>query len=39
VVTQIHAAADAGLAQWAKELAATGAGVVVVTVSEHESKL
>lgn len=38
-VTQLHAAADAGLAQWAKELAATGAGVVVVTVTEHESKL
>lgn len=38
-VTQLHAAADVGLAQWAKELAATGAGVVVVTVSEHESKL
>jgi len=39
VVTQVHAAADAGLAQWAKELAAARASVVVVTVSEHESAL
>jgi hypothetical protein len=38
-VTQLHAGADAGLAQWAKELAATGANVVVVTVTEHESAL
>jgi len=38
-VTQVHADADAGLAQWAKELAATGAGVVIATVSEHESAL
>jgi hypothetical protein len=37
--TQLHAAGDAGIAQWAKELAATRASVVVVTVSEHESKL
>src|SRR5258706_4740113 len=27
-VTQLHAAADTGLGQWAKELSATGAGVV-----------
>jgi hypothetical protein len=38
-VTQLHAAADTGLAQWAKDLSATGAGVVVVTVTEHESAL
>lgn len=38
-VTQLHAAADVGLAQWAKELAATGAGVVLATVTEHESEL
>jgi EthD domain-containing protein len=38
-VIQLHAAADTGLAQWAKELAATGANVVVVTVTEHESAL
>jgi hypothetical protein len=38
-VTQLHAGADAGLALWAKELAATGAGVVVVSVTEHESAL
>ena len=38
-VTQVHAAADAGLAQWAKELAATRANVVLVTVSEHETAL
>src|SRR5262245_26312939 len=38
-VTQLHAAADRGLAQWAKELASAGAGVVLVTVSEHESHL
>jgi hypothetical protein len=38
-VTQLHAAADVGLAQWAKELAATGASVVLVTVTEHESAL
>jgi EthD domain len=39
VVTQIHAAADAGLAKWAQSLAATGAGVVLATVTEHESDL
>jgi hypothetical protein len=39
VVTQIHAAGDAGLAKWAQVLAATGARVVLVTVSEHESAL
>jgi len=39
VVTQVHAAADAGLAQWAKELAASGARVVLATVTEHESAL
>ena len=38
-VTQVQAAADTGLAQWAKELAATGAGVVLVAVSEHETAL
>jgi hypothetical protein len=38
-VTQLHAAANVGLEQWAKELAATGAGVVLVTVSEHQSEL
>ncbi len=38
-VTQLHAAGDAGLAQWAKELAAKGADVVLVTVTEHESRL
>src|SRR5262245_15284682 len=38
-VTQVHAAGDRGLAQWGKDLAATGAGVVVVKVSEHESEL
>jgi hypothetical protein len=39
VVTQIHAAADDGLEGWARSLAATGASVVVATVSEHESAL
>ena len=39
VVTQLHAAADAGLADWADELAASGARVVVAAVSEHESAL
>ena len=38
-VTQLHAAADAGLADWARALAATGARVVLATVSEHESAL
>ena len=38
-VTQVHATADAGLAQWAKALAASGARVVLATVSEHESVL
>jgi EthD domain len=38
-VTQLHAAADAGLAQWAEELATTGATVVLATVTEHESAL
>jgi hypothetical protein len=38
-VTQIHAAANVGLEQWAKELTATGTGVVLVTVSEHQSEL
>jgi hypothetical protein len=39
VVTQLHAAADAGLAEWAKTLAASGAEVVLATVSEHESAM
>ena len=39
VVTQVHAAGDAGLAKWAQELAATGASVVLATVTEHESAL
>jgi EthD domain-containing protein len=39
VVTQIHAAGDAGLAKWAQALAATGARVVLATVTEHESEL
>jgi len=38
-VTQLHAAGDAGLAKWAQSLAATGAGVVLASVSEHESEL
>jgi uncharacterized protein (TIGR02118 family) len=38
-VTQLHAAADAGLAGWARQLAATGAMVVLATASEHESAL
>jgi hypothetical protein len=38
-VTQLHAAADAGLAQWAAEIAATRAQVVVVAVTERESAL
>jgi hypothetical protein len=38
-VTQLHAAADAGLGPWAKELAATGAEVVLVTVTEHQSAM
>jgi len=37
VMTQIHAAGDAGLANWAQSVAATGASVVLATVSEHES--
>jgi hypothetical protein len=39
VVTQIHAAGDAGLAAWAQSLAKSGAEVVIATVSEHESDL
>jgi uncharacterized protein (TIGR02118 family) len=39
VVTQIHAGSDAGLVEWARKLAGTGARVVVATVSEHESEL
>jgi hypothetical protein len=39
VVTQIHAAGDAGLAEWAGSIAASGASVVLATVSEHESAL
>ena len=39
VVTQIHAAGDAGLAKWAQSLAASGAHVVLATVTEHESDL
>jgi hypothetical protein len=39
VVTQIHAAGDAGLTNWAQSLAATGANVVLATVAEHESDL
>jgi hypothetical protein len=38
-ITQLHAAGDAGLAQWARALADTGARVVVAAVSEHESAL
>jgi hypothetical protein len=38
-VTQLHAAGDAGLARWAGTLSATGAHVVLVAVSEHESAL
>jgi len=38
-VTQLHAAGDASLAKWAQSLAATGASVVLATVSEHESAL
>jgi hypothetical protein len=36
-VTQVHAARDAGLVDWAGRLTASGAGVVLVTVTEHES--
>jgi EthD domain len=39
VVTQIHAAGDASGAKWAQSLAATGASVVLATVTEHESDL
>jgi len=39
VVTQVHGAARGALETWAKELAATGAGVVAVTVTEHPSAL
>jgi hypothetical protein len=39
VVTQVHAAAKGSLETWAKELAATGASVVAVTVTEHPSAL
>lgn len=39
VVTQVHAAGDAGLASWAQGIVATGASVVLATVSEHESDL
>ena len=39
VVTQIHAAAGAGLAKWAQAIAASGASVVLATVTEHESAL
>jgi hypothetical protein len=38
-VTQIHAAADAGLARWAASLASAGAAVIVATVTEHESAM
>jgi uncharacterized protein (TIGR02118 family) len=38
VVTQFHAEADAGLADWARELARSGATAVVAAVSEHESR-
>jgi len=38
VVTQVHAASDAGLAGWARGLEATGARVQVVSVSEHETE-
>jgi hypothetical protein len=38
-VTQIHAAADAGLARWAGALTAAGASVVLAIVSQHESAL
>jgi len=38
-VTQLHAAGDVGLAQWAKGLTAAGAHVVLATVTEHESAL
>ncbi len=36
-VTQLHATEDAGLAEWAAAVEATGARVVVVSVSEHET--
>jgi uncharacterized protein (TIGR02118 family) len=38
-VSQLHAAADVGLAEWARRLADTGANVLVATVSEHPSAL
>ena len=38
-ITQVHAAGEAGVAQWAAQLAGTGARVVAATVSEHESTL
>ena len=39
LVSQVHAAAKGALETWAKELAATGAQVVAVTVTEHPSEL
>jgi len=39
VVTQLHAAGDAGLVSWAQSLAAGGAQVVLARVTEHESDL
>jgi hypothetical protein len=39
LVTQVHAVSDTGLLKWAQELAATGAHVVLATVTEHESEL
>jgi len=38
-LTQLHAEGDAGLSDWARELAGSGARVVLVTVREHESAL
>ncbi len=38
-LTQVHAAGDAGVAECAAQLAATGARVVAATVTEHESNL
>ena len=37
-VTQVHAAADGGLSEWAEALRSQGAGVVVVSVTEHETE-
>ena len=38
LVSQVHAEADAGLADWAASLEAEGAQVVVVAVTEHETE-